>query len=197
MFVRHDANLPLLQSLNPALFAELTKPVQPEDMLRRNKFSTANEHLIKEALLWFLGEPPDDPRIQEQWLALLQVYPNRIPLMNLRGAIRNRLLELGINPGGSIYEAKWYYETVNDRQAWFACYNWENAVPKPVSNQSKQQSSHINRMEDLLMRELMYALFPHMARTLEGLGQGWVSYHPFQDPSPDTIDVTDAVIRQL
>jgi hypothetical protein len=51
MFVRHDANLPLLQSLNPALFAEVTKPVQPEDMLRRNKFSTANEHLIKEALL--------------------------------------------------------------------------------------------------------------------------------------------------
>ena len=47
------------------------------------------------------------------------------------------------------------------------------------------------------MGELMYALFPHMARTLEGLGQGWVSYRPFSNPSSDIINATEAVIRQL
>jgi hypothetical protein len=52
-------------------------------------------------------------------------------------------------------------------------------------------------MEVLLTGELMYALFPHMARTLEGLAQGWVSYRPYANPTPQIIAATEAVIRQL
>jgi hypothetical protein len=52
-------------------------------------------------------------------------------------------------------------------------------------------------MQDLLMSEVMYALFPHIARTLEGLGQGWVSYQPYGNPSPSLVATIDALIRQL
>jgi hypothetical protein len=60
--------------------------------------------------------------------------------------------------------------------AWFTCYDWANPVPVNNVNASPEQLGHITRLENLLMEELMYALFPHIARTLEGLGQGWISY---------------------
>ncbi len=43
----------------------------------------------------------------------------------------------------------------------------------------------------------MYALFPHIARTLEGLGQGWMSYKVQENTAPLLIQATEAVIRQL
>jgi len=52
-------------------------------------------------------------------------------------------------------------------------------------------------MNNLLWGELMYALFPHMARTIEGLAEGWVTYQSYNDPPQDTIDVIEAVIREM
>lgn len=43
----------------------------------------------------------------------------------------------------------------------------------------------------------MYALFLHMARTLEGLGQGWISYQPHGNPPARLVEAVDAVIREL
>src|SRR5207253_9138312 len=56
---------------------------------------------------------------------------------------------------------------------------------------------HISYMNGLLLDHLMYAIFPHLARTLEGLGQGWVSYRHTGDASDALISTTEAVIRQL
>jgi hypothetical protein len=52
-------------------------------------------------------------------------------------------------------------------------------------------------MNDKLTGELMYALFPHMARTIEGLRQGWVSYRLQDNAAQVVIDTAEAVIRQL
>ncbi len=198
MFIDNTRQLQTLKNLSPSLYAEVDQPSDPdEDAIRKDRFDAGNSmQLIKEALLWFMGKPPNDQQAYEQWLALLQEYPRRIPLRNLRGTVRDKLLELGICPGGSTYEAKGY-GPMSDRHDWFECYNWNNPIPTPVVNQEARQTNHINRTESLLMRELMYALFPHMARTLEGLGQGWVSYYPYENPPSDLIAVTEAAIRQL
>ena len=43
----------------------------------------------------------------------------------------------------------------------------------------------------------MYALFPHVARTLESLGQGWVTYQQVGNPIDRVVEATNAVIRLL
>ncbi len=197
MAVYSQSALPTLETLNPSLYAEVIKPGSADDVQGQSRFVAGNSHIIYEATLWFMGARPQNQQARLEWLALLQIYPNRIPLTNLSGTIRDRLLELGICPGGSEYEAKGYGRGVDQRKPWFTCYDWSNMVPVPASNRDAAQSEHIARLEKFLMSELMYALFPHMARTLEGLGQGWVSYHPYQNPSTEIIDTVDAIIRQL
>jgi DEAD/DEAH box helicase domain-containing protein len=52
-------------------------------------------------------------------------------------------------------------------------------------------------MEARLTEELMYALFLQASKTLEGLGQGRVSYQPYGTPGEKVIQAVDAVIREL
>lgn len=196
-FADTPKQLPVLKSLNPFLYAEVNKGPAADDNFKGNRFESANsDQFINEALRWFMGRSPNNQQAYEQWLALLQAYPGRILLRNLRGTVRDQLLERGICPGGSTYRAKGY-GPVSDRHDWFECYDWNNSIPTPVVNRDQQQSNYLERAESMLMSELMYALFPHMARTLEGLGQGWVSYLPYENPSADLVDVTEAVIRQM
>ena len=55
----------------------------------------------------------------------------------------------------------------------------------------------LGQIDAALMTELMYALFPHVARTLEGLGQGRVTFRPQGDLSRAETEISDAVIRLL
>lgn len=196
-FAASPKRLPVLENLNLALYAEVNKAPVGDDTIKENRFESANsDQLIKEALRWFMGRPPNNQQAYDQWLALLQTYPGRIPLKNLRGTVRDQLLERGICPGGSTYWAKGY-GSANDRHHWSECYDWNDQIPTPVVNRDQRQSNHLERMESMLMSELMYALFPHMARTLEGLGQGRVSYLPHELPPADLVDVVETVIRQM
>ncbi|MEP0921214.1 DEAD/DEAH box helicase [Leptolyngbya sp. ST-U4] len=198
-FFSNPLNLSTLQALNPDLYTELIPlgSPSPEDMLGQQRFSAANMRLIPEALMWIMGMQPNDQNARREWIELLQLYPGRIPLASLRRTIRDKLLEVGICPGGSTFRAKRYRSGDRTWLPWFTCYDWVNPVPVNNVNASPEQLGHITRLENLLMEELMYALFPHIARTLEGLGQGWISYRPQNTPSPALISTVDAVIRQL
>lgn len=199
-FLRSMANptcLPVLQSLNPTLYNDVTMPPDSDDMERRNRFIAANNTIITEATMWMMAAPPANSQMRTEWENLLKMYPGRIPLANLIGTIRDTLLGLGICPGGSEYTTKNVWLGKGERYPWYTCYNWQNTVPVPQFDKGNEYSNHITRMEQSLISEIMYALFPHIARTLEGLGQGWVSYHPYGNPSLDIISTTDAVIRFL
>ncbi len=137
---------------------------------------------------------------REEWLRLLRAYPSRIPLARLRGEISKTLLELGMCPGGPTSSALWYRAAPGQSQKWqewYAVYDWTEGEPRGLVNPSVEQRNHVVRMENLLTGELMYALFRHVARTVEGLGQGWVSYQPPDGVAPQMVEVVDAVIRQL
>lgn len=196
----NSAALNILLSLNPALHSKVTEPTQEtdDDILAHDRFDAAMpDEIIKESLRWSRGRQPSNQKARTEWIKLLQLYPGRIPIANLRGTIFDALLRQGICPGGSTFNAKNYKSAEGHWEQWFNCYDWEDIEPCQLVNPSERQRVHISRMADLLVEEIIYSLFPHIARTLEGLGQGWVSYRPYNNPSQKTIDVTEAVIRQL
>ena len=52
-------------------------------------------------------------------------------------------------------------------------------------------------MDNCLVEEVMHVLFPHVARTFEGLGQGWVTYEQTPHATELIIQATNSVIRLL
>ena len=193
-------SLNILQSLNPQLYTDVSQNSQADDQIRRNQFASVNSTLATEALSWVMGSPPINPQAHQEWIDLLQRYPDRVAFQYLVKKVRDDLLKYGICPGGSSRDILKYYVGQGrgrEEYLWFNCYNWTGNNVIPIYPASGEQNRHIDRMETRLTEELMYALFPHLARTLEGLGQGWISYQPIGNPNPRLIEVVDAVIRQL
>ncbi|HSH80001.1 MAG TPA: DEAD/DEAH box helicase [Herpetosiphonaceae bacterium] len=203
MFATSPTNLPMVMALNPALYAEVTLPPQFNDALGQARFRAATSpNLVAEAVMWSMNMPttPEQQATRDEWLRLIQTYPGRVPLRNLRDTIRDRLLVIGLSPGGSSFSAIRYQAGTAGAQQWmpwYTCFDWSTGKPGALVHPTPQQRNHIGRMDDMLMSEIMYALFPHNARTLEGLGQGWISYQPYGNPLPELIDSVEAVIRQL
>ncbi|MEB3151752.1 MAG: DEAD/DEAH box helicase [Sphaerospermopsis sp.] len=189
-----------LQSINAKLYENVIQGSQNDDLIRRDRFINANPTLITEALAWVMGLPTSNQQVRNEWLYLLQRYPERIPLLELRQKVRDGLLEYGICPGGSSFRALSYLDGQNQNQqryAWFKCYDWSgNAVTK-VFPLTQTQIDHTNYLEVLLTSELMNPLFDHVVRTMEGFGQGWVSYQPVGNVSSKITEAVDAIIRQL
>jgi DEAD/DEAH box helicase domain-containing protein len=195
-----QARLPQVQLLNIELYDAVSRPVEVEDYAGQQRFQAAAGPLLTEALLWLMGAPPQNATLAADWQALITGYPRRVPLRELLGTVHDRLLERGICPGGSSYLAKWYLEGRGrdaQRHEWFTCFDWSARLPVGRAHATAYQRQHMAYLEGNLAGAVMYQLFPHMARTLEGLGQGIVSYRPQQNPPPALVHTTEAVIRQL
>ena len=193
-------SLNLLQSINPQLYADVNQPAQTDDPIRRNQFANSNTALVAEASFWLMGLPSSNPQVNKEWIDLLRRYPDRVALQDLVKKVRDDLLKYGICPGGSSQDVLKYYVgqgRAREEYLWFDCYNWTENNTIPIYPASEEQNRHIQRMETRLTKELMSALFPHIARTLEGLGQGWVSYQPQGNPNAKLIEAVNAVIREL
>ncbi|OAD22931.1 DEAD/DEAH box helicase domain-containing protein, partial [Candidatus Thiomargarita nelsonii] len=192
-------SLARLQGLNNKLYAAVTEPMD-DDLIRRNRFANANTSLASEALLWVMDLPATNQLVRDEWLALLRRYPDRIPLLNLSHKVRDALLTYGICPGGSTFKAMNYSVGQGGGKQWlpwFGCYNWTEDAVTPLVTPTEEQSRHIDRLGVKLSEALMSLLFMHIARTFEGIGQGWLSYQPQGEPSDKIIQATEAVIRQL
>jgi len=205
-FLRMTCNpqsLARLQGLNNKLYAAVTEHQETDDDLRRRyiKFYNANATLVSEAQSWIMDSPIiANPKARDEWLALLRRYPNRVPLLELRNKVRDALLIYGICPGGSTFGAMNYSVGQGGGKQWlpwFKCYNWTEGTATPLVTPTEEQSSHIDRLGTKLSEALMSLLFMHIARTFEGIGQGWLSYQPHGKPLTKIIQATEAVIRQL
>lgn len=187
-----------LQVLNLALYAEVAKPGRPDlDMEGFRRFQTTNASIVTEAQWWLMGMPATDQTTRDKWIEMLISYPGRVPLVDLRNTVRDELLRLGICPAEPTRRAKWFEVRPKEWGPWYAAYDWSGPVPRLKSTAGSAAANHATLLESRLMGELMYALFPHMARTWEGLGQGWVSYRPWEAPSQSVIDATEAAIRSM
>lgn len=187
-----------IKILNPILYTTITSLPQDDDVPKHDRFERGMDEQIKvEAMRWLTGRPPSNQKARDAWMYQIQEYPGPVPLSNLRDTIYDQLLQIGITPGGSKFTSKRYRVQRGQWDWWYHCYDWSSNPPQPVVNPTKKQRDHITLMYEELISELMYALFPHVARTIEGLGQGRVSYRPTDTPSPVVRSTTEAVIRQM
>ena len=186
-----------LTNINPKLLADIQLPLNP-DMNLRAMFANQQQDLVGEIFNWWNKFQAINPDVQQQWLDLIADYPGQVPLGRLSGTIFNTLLALGVNPGGTGYRVMTYRRDNNTRDDWYNCYRWQpDGSFAPQSALTVDQSEHIRYLQGLVFNELMYALFPHTARTLEGLGQGWVSFRADNSLSHQRKQILDVVIRLL
>lgn len=187
-----------IRSVNPRLADAIS---QPGDQRLAAQFQSTSPKLCLEMVNWIMGLPEVDRSAAAAMMNMIADYPGRVPLVALQGAVRNALLFLGTAPGG-IKRTLLKYEVQVGRNTkehdWFECYDWQRSPAQELTPLPHQEARRLMGDHDsALMAELMYALFPHIARTLEGLGQGRVTYRPPANTSDLLVQLTDAVIRQL
>ena len=185
-----------IRSINPQFHNVVSDPDQLHDKKLSREFELANQDLASEITNWFLGRPPRNQDTFNTLMDMIVKYPARVPLANIRGEVRNSLLKFGTNPGGTSHQLL-QYRVDSEYHDWYESYNWEGDIPQEKTDLVPQAFRLLGRIDSSLMSELMYALFPHVARTLESLGQGWVTYQRVGNPTDRVVEVTDAVIRLL
>lgn len=189
----------LIQEVNPVLYENITTNPKKFDIKKAYGFSNRYLEITREAERWMRNHPPQNKNARNEWLRMLKDYPRRVSLLDLRRQLRDSLLQYGICPGGTDFSSLNYsvgQGSGKEWHPWFDCYSWDIQVI-PLSAITPEQNNHLDRLEAKLTDEIMYALFVHVARVLENIGQGWVSYAPADNPSNTLIEVVDAVIRQL
>ncbi|MBL8049624.1 MAG: DEAD/DEAH box helicase [Anaerolineales bacterium] len=190
-----------LQAINPEIFEALqSESTAAVDSLARQKFSESHSDLLTEALTWWLNVSGVNLTARKSWLALLEDYPGKISLDRLAISLSTQLLKLGVNPGGVSQEIL-VFESEKKKKPWYDCYDWNNQdTILPISEPSDAgRDQHLKDIHSALRAELMYALFPHAARTIEGLGQGRVTFRSGdnQTPTQKIIEAADLTIRML
>ena len=189
-------SLEKLQSLNPQLHIVSSSPPQPGDEALSVKFQSANQEIALEMMNWLLGSFPSNQENFDILMKMIVEYPRRVPLAKLRGVVHELMLSFGTNPGGTAHRLL-QYRLDQEYHDWYECYNWQSSTPQERTNLAPQASRLLGDIDSSLMSELMYALFPHIARTIESLGQGWVTYQQEGNPIDRVVQATDAVIRLL
>lgn len=191
-------SLSKIKTLNTLLYNRASLPLQLTDNLLKARFQSVNPNIAMELMNWFIGGTTTNAF--DDMMTMIADYPNRIPLWAIRGVVRNILLDLGTNPGGTTHELlRFELSTGRHREShdWFECFDWSQKPVIEFTQLQPQARRLLAEIDTALMSELMYALFPHVARTLEGLGQGWVTNKTSGSPSTPIMDVVEAIIRQL
>ena len=191
----HSTTIGKLRTINTALYEVVTQPSEVEDYARMQYFVSTHDDLDAEATRWLINRSPVNQGVFQQWITLLNNYNGAISLQRLVSIIARQLLALGVNPGGTTHDVLHYFD--EREYPWYDCYQWNSDLTTHKTPLTPAQEHLLERISSALMGEVMYALFPHMARSLEGLGQGWVTY-----ASPRSINdpirlATQLVIRQL
>lgn len=204
------SNLPAfneLRTINERLASDIASTNHSEAG-KASAFASILPPLVTAASIqWMYGVPSTNSLATEEWRSLLAAYPHEIPLPQIREMIKNRLLRLGMAPGGSDRKALWAREKVGDQwrsHEWHESYDWLQAsdsdgttLPNRVPMPSPWQDRHLQQSDSWLTEELMYVLFSHRVRTLEGLGLGRITGQGLQELRPSLQTAIDAVIRLL
>ena len=195
--------LPMMRTENARLHTAIAQQLEPQDNALAQQFENANPELVLEMERWLQGRPVRNQSWADEMMRMVRNYPGRIPLRDVRGAVHNLMLMLGTNPGGTDFDLLNYVvQTGNNRQyhKWYECFDWPqdpSQVPQELAQLEPEARRLLGQIDSALMAELMYALFPHVARTLEGLGQGRVTYMPPDGTRPLLVQAADALIRLL
>jgi DEAD/DEAH box helicase domain-containing protein len=177
-------------AVNPQLAADLADPTMtPANPVFTHK--TISQELTADLMqAAMMGMPLSAENRDLMW-----GYPARVPLRNIRNIVWNRLLTLGICPGGTRAEVLSFKDD-QQHKWWWECFEW-TTEPQPKPNPTPSEEQHLVNMKNALMRELMFCLFPHATRTYEGLGLGYVTYRYSDQTHASVVEASQAIIRRV
>ncbi|MEA3277366.1 MAG: DEAD/DEAH box helicase, partial [Pseudomonadota bacterium] len=168
---------------------------------RKGRAAAAADRGIASVLKgWALDMEPDDPEVEKRLHRMIASYPHSMPLTAVRDAVLTTLLRRGVHPGGIVYCWQSFRDQGGKRHHWYELFAWPDDVDEaPIKGAElpPEGDSLYASLSLALLAELMYALFPHRARTAEGLGQAWVSCHDLGGLGDKLRQAVDTSIRML
>jgi ATP-dependent helicase YprA (DUF1998 family) len=182
-------------AINPATDAAYAT-TDPTDATVAAEFEAMFPDLAVEMMRMAMGRPPGNPQARSRLEDLLGRYPRLIPLQEAAAVLYDRFLALGMPPGGTGWRET-TFELGNEYLPWWQAIDWTVTPPRQVQPPPGNAANLFDRIQNQVTGELMYAVFPHRARTLESLGQGSITCRIAPPPPQDEMDVIRGIIRLL
>ncbi len=185
-----------ISELNPMLGRAISTEPKPDDRALIFQFQSSPGGLYQELLNWFLDMPSDNHEALATVKTMIEDFPGRVPLSAIRNKTTQEFLALGVNPGGNGHRLSGY-SADGIFYRWQECYNWTEDIPREKPNLPPQAYRLLGKIDDSLTSELMFTLFQHTTRTLEGLGAGWVTFRSHAQVDDSVVHAIEAIIRHL
>jgi hypothetical protein len=153
------------------------QPAELQDNFLAQQFETANPELVLEIERWLQGRPPRNQSWADEMMRMVRNYPGRVPLREVRGAVRNLMLMLGTNPGGTDHDLLNYVVRAGSGlqyHKWHDCFDWpqdRSQAPQELAQLTPEAQRQLGKMDSALMAELMYARRAHIGRPRPGKSQ--------------------------
>jgi DEAD/DEAH box helicase domain-containing protein len=194
-----------LREQNAALADKVSASSEVDRVAAERFSSLLTPEIRDEATRWIYGKRARNDAAREEWRRLLKEWSDGVAFERLRDAVRDALLRQGIAYAGPRFHALCRYDPQRrSYRFWHEAYDWlpldtdPDRLPQPKSIAAGDVLySHMERMKSLLNDEMMYTLFPHAARTFEGMGLGLVSYRETDRADARLVNTVEAVIRLL
>lgn len=190
-----------IAEINPKLYDAVMQPSKREDDMRlRARFQNEHPLLVAEIMNWSLDAPPVNQEEYNELIKMLKIYPGRVRLSELKVVVKEIMLRLGMNPGGCEYRVNTYHVPQGANRElhyWHECYNWLDTGPQQKQGLGTEAKRLLGFIDACLTEEIMHVIFPHVARTFESMGIGWVSYEEIPGTDRTIVQATNAVIRLL
>ena len=185
-----------VSEINSQLGEAMSKPASSEDRDLTSQFQSSSGEVYIEMLNWFMGISNAESDAHKSLMSMIEDYPSRVPLTAIRDKVGLDMLKMGFNPGGNGYWESHYNEDDN-RRDWYGCYDWLQPTPQAKPNLPPQANRLLDRIDSALMREIMFTIFRHSAKTMESMGEGWATYKYPKDTDPNVVGAVETVIRML
>ena len=180
-----------------ALNNEIASALSKDDRTQRGSLVVSfDPRLNSELLTWLLGGQSSDSQARDELLNMIRDYPGRVPLTVIRDKVKQEFLKIGFNPGGNGHNLSGY-SVDSVAHGWQECYVWTGAIPQEKPQLPSQAQRLLGKMDDSLTAELMYTLFQHTTRTLEGLGVGWTTFRPPDGVEDGVVHAIESIIRHM
>ncbi|MCS6925254.1 MAG: DEAD/DEAH box helicase [Candidatus Binatia bacterium] len=194
----HSRQAGYIRVVNPRLACDLAEFAPADLRAQAREFAQSIDAALRAELQDWLDDREATNKEKRRFVEkLVQWYPNQLPLTELRSRIWSKLLRLGINPGGPRHEALRYRGINNNGVDWFECFEWdEEGVPQQKGSGIAERE-YRQRLEAFLTEAILFNLYPHLARSCEALGLGYLTFDYDDALSDLERDACHAVIRLL
>ena len=168
----------------------------PDRALATRFENVTGDDVCKAGIEWLNdGASDGSTPASEEWDFLLSEYPGRISVDTLTKVVRHELLAAGVCPGGMHLARKLW----RGGKRWFDGWRWSKQIDGLKTSPSVEDAARKIReeLDEALSATVVYTMAPHVSRSFEALGSGWLSFRYDAQLSQRLVDVCETVLRKL